>query len=141
MKKALTYLVVLLLLSCNREDRLMDKLDHAWIIDEITYKNRPYTDSLRYNVLGITKHDIGLMAQIPATVQTEREYVFAELLEKDDADYLKLNSQNKMFAGVYKISFIKDPERKLLGIELTSDSLKIKAFKLTLDYSGEAMDW
>ncbi len=135
--KYISLTIFILLISCNSYSKTIDeKLNGSWAIVEIKYQNINYQDSLFINTLFFEENNI---IKLPETFQYENELTFYELDEKNLM--LKISSKNQIFRGKYNLRFIKDSQKKLLGIELKSKSTYLIAYKFLQDYDVDGIGW
>src|SRR5690606_27962563 len=104
-------LTFLVLFSCNKGKQVFEKISGTLVIEEIEYKGKRYNDSLMLNVLFIekSKTDHPLII-IPETTEYEKETALCYLARDNNDFFLRIDSKNKIFNGVYKVVFIKDFE-------------------------------
>lgn len=98
-------------------------------------------DSIGYNLLSFKKNEIEHFIIIPKMLNYKKEYAQIEVFYKNESYYLKIHSLNEILNNEYKIEFIKDYERKLLGIRLASDRLTLVAYKFHQDYNIDGFAW
>ncbi len=134
------YIIViffLFLISCNPFSKTLDeKLDGAWAIEEMRYQNIPYKDSLSINTLFF---DQGQLITLPPTLSQDKEETIYEMDEQ--LRTLNILSKNPLFKGKYEVTFVKNEERQLLGIELKSRDTYLLAYKFSQDYKYDGIGW
>lgn len=133
------YCCLFLLVSCkSQEELLLDKFHGQWAIEEIKYNNVNYKQDLYVNFMVFEKDHKVL---IPESYHFEKDMsAIWELISKREKKIL-INCKDVVFNGEYNFKFIKDESKKLLGIEMNSDSTYIKAYKFFQNYDLHKKDW
>lgn len=144
-KKLFVYCIILfffIFFSCNKEEQVFKKLSGTLFIEELEYKSIRYNDSLMLNILFFRKSKTNHpLVIIPETTEYEKEKALCYLTREKNDFFLRIDSENEVFKGEYKVVFIKDLERKLLGIELMSNDLYLKGFYSQKDFLIEGLSW
>ncbi len=135
--KYIVIIFFLFFISCNPFSKTLDeKLDGAWAIEEMKYQNIPYKDSLSINTLFFDK---GQLITLPPTLSQDKEVTIYEMDEQSRT--LSILSQNPLFKGKYELTFVKNEEKQLLGIELKSRDTYLLAYKFSQDYKFDGIGW
>ncbi|MBO0355782.1 hypothetical protein J0656_17320 [Muricauda ruestringensis] len=120
---------ILLMVGCkSSKDYYFDKIKGTWEINEIYYNQKPYNDSLSLNVLFFEDEKFPVLT-IPKTIEFERTTGIWGIETIDNVQYLRIETKNHRFNGLYRMNFFHNKKRGLLGVDLESDSMKIKAYK------------
>ena len=120
---------ILLMVGCkSSEDYYLDKIKGTWEINEIYYNQKPYNDSLSLNVLFFEDEKFPVLT-IPKTSEFERTTGIWGIETIDNVQYLRIETKNHRFNGLYRMNFFDNKKRGLLGVDLESDSMKMKAYK------------
>ena len=136
--KYIYLLIFVFLISCNPYYKTVDeKLNGSWAIKEMKYQNLNYKDSLLINTLFFEDNNI---ISLPENIGYEKEDVQYEL-ESGNKLILKINSKNPIYFEKFTVKFIKNDQKKLLGIELISKKTYIKAFKFLQNYEVDGIGW
>ncbi|MCA6421553.1 MAG: hypothetical protein IM568_01900 [Flavobacterium sp.] len=139
------FLFILFLNSCkSKQDLIKDKLIGSWDIYEMSYKDKDYLETLLINAFTIEKDSA---VTIPDTIHSEIED--SEIISKWSIKQVEKNrsilfidcKKNPAFTGNYKIRFFKNYERKLLGIELKSETTYISAYKVLQNFDIDGKNW
>lgn len=138
-------LVVFIFFNCNRIEKkteieiINNKLHGQWSIDKMIFNNKDYKKYLYINFMVISEKD---KISIPESVHFEKDTLATWTLSTTD-DILKLviKTQVETFDGEYDLKFIKNKEKKILGIELISDDTYIRAFKFFQNFDVLGKDW
>ncbi|HBU77566.1 MAG TPA: hypothetical protein DEF18_05640 [Muricauda sp.] len=112
----------------SSKDYYFDKIKGTWEINEIYYNQKPYNDSLSLNVLFFEDEKFPVLT-IPKTIEFERTTGIWGIETIDNVQYLRIETKNHRFNGLYRMNFFHNKKRGLLGVDLESDSMKIKAYK------------
>lgn len=133
------YYIVFLFISCkSKEEVFLTKFYGQWAIDRIDYNNVNYREDLYVNFMVFEKSNI---MQIPESIHFEKDMNATwEVISIKDRE-ISINSIDEVFKGIYTVKFIKDADKKLLGIEMKSDSTFIRAFKFFQDYDLNEKNW
>ena len=124
MKKIiLVYVVSLIFFSCNNRNLKNENLTGQWAISKIEYADMDYEPFLYSNALIFKEDNI---VSIPETEHFNKEYGHWEVINSNKQ--LKITCVNKVFRGVYNISY--KSHEKNTEILLESDSTHIKMTKL-----------
>jgi hypothetical protein len=135
--KYISLMIFILLISCNPYSKTIDeKLNGSWAIEEIKYQNINYKDSLIMNTLFFEENNV---IKLPETFNFENELTFYELDEKNLM--INVSSKNQIFRGKYNLRFIKDSQKKILGIELKSKNTYLIAYKFLQNYDVDGIGW
>lgn len=130
---------LLVFISCQtKQELVLKKLQGDWAIDEISYKNQNYKERLYMNTLFIEKNGI---ISFPDTFDFEEEGTIFDCNLVNNQVFLIIKCKNEVFSGVYNVKFIKNEEKKLLGIELISNNTKIIAYKFLQNFEVDGMFW
>lgn len=133
------YCLVLLFVSCKSQEELfLDRFYGQWAIDKIDYNNVNYKEDLYVNFMVFEKDSKVL---IPESIHFEKDMSATWKVESTKDRKVSINCIDAVFNGVYTVKFIKDADKKLLGIEMKSDSTYIKAFKFFQNYDLHKKDW
>ena len=120
---------ILLMVGCkSSKDYYFDKIKGTWEINEIYYNQKPYNDSLSLNVLFFEDEKFPVLT-IPKTSEFERATGIWGIETIDNVQYLRIETKNHRFNGLYRMNFFDNKKRGLLGVDLESDSMKMKAYK------------
>ena len=138
--KNIFFFLAFLFLSCNKEEKIADKLVGQWEIREITYNGVNYKEDLYVNFMVFENQNKIL---IPESIHFEKDYLATWNIDLQNQKNLKVSIQceDEVFKGTYDLKFIKNYKEKLLGIEMKSDSTKIRAFKLLQDFYSRENGW
>jgi len=133
------YLIFLLvLISCqSNEEVVLQKMYGQWAIDKIEYKGENYTGKLYSNVFFIEENFI---FSLPSTFDFEAEKGIWTMVRTNKLG-LKIDCKNDVFNGDYKVKFIKDYDKKLLGIDLKSEKTHIIAYKFLQNFEIDGKWW
>lgn len=136
------FLSILFFSSCNNEKDIFEKLSGTLVIEEIEYKGVRYNDFPFFNVLTLkeskTNHPLIIL---PKSDDYEKETALCYLTKEKNGVFLRIDSKNEFFNGTYKVIFLKEFERKLLGVEFVSDDLYIRGFYPLKDFFVEGIRW
>jgi hypothetical protein len=132
--KVLFIVCIIIVASCVKHDKMSQQISGSWIIENIKHKGINYNDSLRYNMIFFTTRKGKNIVTIPNTTYSERTI---SSWEKIDNNHVKINSQNKVFSGDFKIKYYEDKGRRLVGMHLSSRATNIEAYKIGEDYIGK----
>ena len=126
-------------LSCEDSKEIFrKKIEGLWAIDSIYYNGENFKDSLYLNTLSFEKE----LVRIPKIEGYDYLNSAAFYLETtNNTKKLIIRSKNHFFNGVYEVSFIKNEERKLLGMKLKSSKMTIIAYKFHQDYIYDEINW
>lgn len=127
--------------SCkSKQDKILDKLYGQWSIEEIHYDGVNYKEDLYINFMVFEKEN---RISIPESVHFEKDTISKWYLNIEDKNKYKIliESKDLVFKGVYNVKFIKNESEKLLGIEMTSDSTYIKAYKFFQNFNIDGEYW
>jgi hypothetical protein len=131
--------LVFLILSCkSKEDIILDKFYGQWAIEEIKYNKVNYKEDLYVNFIVFEKNN---KVSIPESVHFEKDKIAEWKIDLNNKKILSINCVDEVFNGLYNVKFIKDENKKLLGIEMNSDSTYIKAYKFFQNYDYHKKDW
>lgn len=135
------FLFIFFLNSCkSKQDLIKDKLIGDWDIYEMKYKDKDYVETLLINAFTIEKDSL---ITIPDTIHSEiddRE-IFSKWILKNENELIIDCKKNKSFNGYFKIKFFKDYKKKLLGIELKSETTYISAYKVLQNFDIDGKNW
>jgi hypothetical protein len=133
------FLIALTYLSCK--PNLKQKITGFYSIDEIRYKQRNIINDLGVNVISFDENGICRLPpmRMISTIKSEKEQGSWRVNERDTT--LKIIAHHKVFNGVFKVSFTKDYEAKLLKIILNGDSTYLIASKGLIDFETNKEDW
>jgi hypothetical protein len=130
----------MILLSCKTDEKILEKkLNGQWAIDSISYNKYDYKEDLRINFMVFDEEN---KISLPASEYFEKDKNAKWFLKNEDAKKkLIIQCSDQVFNGEFSIEFIKENEKKILGIELKSDSTYIKAFKFFQNYEKDGKNW
>lgn len=132
----LCMIAFLFLFSCYcKREITSERLAGQWAIKEITYLGKSYRDQLLLNAFTLDKDN---NAYIPRTVHFDEDHNARWELIKDTINnklLVKIKTKNTVFNDTFRIHFIADEEKQLRGVELKSDTIYIKAFKLLQNFN------
>lgn len=126
-RKSLVFFVLLILLgSCNTEKR---KLVGWWAIDSITINGENRKIDLSVNAFTFENNGDCRLPMLEFNgIKSGRWRI-----EKDEDDrYLIIESSDNPLVGRYRMTYFKDPKKKLYRMSLQSDSIEMvcsKAFQ------------
>lgn len=120
--------------SCLENYETTKNIPGDWMIENISYNEINYKDSLRYNIFFFKLKNSKNIVVIPNTSYCER--TISKWSQLDD-NYILINSSNKVFNGKFKVKYFDDKERNLIGAIFKSENTYIEAYKLGNDYSDE----
>ncbi|KIC01570.1 hypothetical protein OA88_13280 [Flavobacterium sp. JRM] len=127
-----------LIFSCkSQEDLFLEKFYGQWAIEEVEYNNVNYKEDLYVNFMVFEKNNKVL---IPESVHFQKDMTAEWTVELSKDKKISINCIDVVFNGSYTVKFIKDQNKKLLGIEMKSDSTYIKAYKFFQNYDLHK-DW
>lgn len=138
MNKSLCSLFLLFILfSCGSKKELIYKrLIGQWAIEEIKYMGKSYKDQMYSNAFALReKNEIS----IPETFhfKLDREAKWELIEDKLNKDFfVKIETSNTVFNDTFRVRFIEDREKMLRGVELKSEIIYIKAFKLLQNFNN-----
>jgi hypothetical protein len=117
MKKNIILISILMILlnSCST-NTIEDKIVGMWMIEEMNYSNIDYKDSLNYNMFFFKKDERGLNVKVPEISKYQKEFSPWEIKKEGSSYFLHIISKNKIFNKNLKVSFIKNKEKKMLGV-------------------------
>ncbi|MBB6682537.1 hypothetical protein H4O20_13895 [Aequorivita sp. 609] len=141
MKSTFILLIFILLVGCSSNKRnLTNKFYGQWAIEDMIYNNNSFKEKLNINFMVFNKENkISLPESEKGKKDTNSKW---SIIEKDQTrNMLLIETGNKPFQGLYKVNFIKDKKKKLVGIELISDSTYIKAFKFFQNFDEVERNW
>lgn len=135
--------IIFFLLFCfgckNKNEIITDKLSGQWAIDSISYNGINYKNDLRINFIVFDQEN---KISLPASDYFEKDYDAKWFLKHDnEKNILLINCKDEVFNGKYNLIFIKNQEKKLLGIELKSDSTFVRAYKFFQNFKRDGIDW
>jgi hypothetical protein len=78
---------------------------------------------------------------IPESAHFEKDMSAQWEVKSKKDKKIAINCKDVVFKGTYTVKFIKDTNKKLLGIEMKSDSTYIKAYKFFQNYDFHKNDW
>ncbi len=143
--KYLVFLIVITFVSCKSNQEITeDKMVGSWDIIEMNYKNIDYKEKLLINTF--TMYRDGKIT-IPDTIDSEilnLEPISKWQIKQKGKNNIKVIidcKKNLIFQGKYHVTFFKNYDKKLLGIELKSDSTFIKAYKVLQNFDVNGMGW
>ena len=136
--KYIYLLIFAFFISCNPYSKTIDeKLNGSWAIEEMKYQNLNYKDSLLINTLFFEDNNF---ISLPDTFGYEKENVKYEL-ENGNKIFITINSKNSIYNERFEVKFIKNEQKKLLGIDLISKNTSIKAYKFLQNYEVDGIGW
>jgi hypothetical protein len=116
---------------------MLDKFYGQWAIEEIKYNNVNYKQDLYVNFMAFEENNKVL---IPESIHFEKDNIAEWKIDLNNK-IISINCVDQVFNGSYNVKFIKDENKKLLGIEMNSDSTYIKAYKFFQNYYLHKRDW
>ena len=126
----------LLFNSCqNNEDIILNKLKGDWSIEQISYDNNNYLNNLYTNVFFLEDHN---SVTLPQTFDSEEENAIWNISKKGNNIIVEIKSKNQIFNSKFEVKFIKNYDKKLLGIELKSHKTRIVAYKFLQDFENNS---
>lgn len=138
---------VMLLFSCNEVDDLSVGIRGSWSIDTIYYNGQEIRYCLDLNTINFIEEGAILptvlpnnCSDIPSASSKQGSW---EIYKSDSVPVaLKITSDNNMFDGSHQVVFRKDPENKLLKMEIRSANLQVVCRKFLFNYDSniELMD-
>jgi|LakMenE18May11ns_1017448.scaffolds.fasta_scaffold9844182_2 hypothetical protein len=132
-------LILLLIISCkSQEDLFLEKLYGQWAIEKIEYNNVNYKEDLYVNFMVFEREKKML---IPESSLFDKDMSANWELISIKEKRILINCSDVVFNGKYNVKFIKDTNKKLLGIEMKSDSTYIKAFKFFQNFDVNGKNW
>jgi hypothetical protein len=132
-------LILLLIISCkSQEDLFLEKLYGQWAIEKIEYNNVNYKEDLYVNFMVFEREKKML---IPESSLFDKDMSANWELISIKEKRILINCSDVVFNGKYNVKFIKDTNKKLLGIEMKSDSTYIKAFKFFQNFDVKGKNW
>lgn len=141
----LFFLSAVFLFSCkSNQDVTRDKLIGSWDITEMNYKGKDYVETLLINAFTIEKDGT---ITVPDTIDSkfeDREITSRWTIKQIEKNKIKVIidcKKNLTFQGIYDISFFKNYDKKLLGIEFKSDSTYIRAYKVLQNFDINGKGW
>lgn len=139
LKLLLACLVLPLTLSCTKsnEEILRGKLSGQWAIEDIKYEEIDYKPELYINFIVLEENGV---LSVPESRLFEKDYR-AYWEPNSNLKEIKFKCKDTIVNGIYDLKFIKDKQKKLLGIELKSNHTHIKAFKFSQNYDTLEKDW
>ncbi len=141
MKFTCIFLSFFLLVACSSNKKtIINKFYGQWAIDEMIYNNDSFKEKLYVNFMVFNKEN---KISLPASENGKKDPNSKwSIIEKEQSKHLLLiKTDNAPFQGLYKVHFIKDKKKKLVGIELISDSTYIKAFKFFQNFEEVEKNW
>lgn len=130
--------------SCqSKEDKISKKIIGNWAIDEFIYNDKNCEEDLLINAISFLSDKKFAIPEIYNYVAEDEEDNNKWDVQIDSIDNKKLilHCVNPIFNGEYKITFIKNHEKRLLGIELKSNTTYIKAYKMLQNFDYNGRDW
>ncbi len=141
----LMFLIIITLISCkSNQDVIKEKMIGAWDITDMTYKDNDYKEKLLINAFTIGKEGVIV---IPDTIDSEildEELVSRWSIKQIDKNKIELLidcGKNPVFKGTYDVRFFKEYDKKLLGVELKSETTHISAYKVLQNFDTDGKDW
>lgn len=131
--------LLFLLFSCkSKEDIFLHKIYGQWAIAEIKYNNVNYKDDLYVNFMVFEENNKVL---IPESIHFSKDLTAEWIVRLNEKEKISIKCSDVVFNGSYAVKFIKDENKKLLGIEMKSDSTYIKAYKFFQSYDLHQREW
>lgn len=134
-------ILIILMLSCrSKKDIITEKITGEWAIENMLVNSKDYSKNLFVNFIAF---DPDGKLSLPESYNYTKDHdAFWELKNMNGEDYLLiLNSSDPAFAGQYEFNFILNNEKKILGIEISSKTTYIKAFKYYQNYNKLKNNW
>lgn len=118
-------------ISCERGNH--KKIIGAWVIDQAYYNNEPVIWDLYHNSIDLNGNHTCELPPISSRNPGE-EFGQWELSNDNDYDYLKINTENRIFNRTFKIHDLREVKDSvswgfLMKMTLTADSLKLDCTK------------
>lgn len=131
----------LTIVSCKeKQNELSEKLIGQWVIEDFNHKSKDLKFEYYVNVLSINENSLTLPESRDPLVKTDNsdwEIIF----HKDEKPLLRLSSPDSSFAGVYKMEFFKNHQKKLLGLKLDSGNSSIVLYKSKQNFDLDGNEW
>jgi len=127
----------------SNEELISKKIIGNWDVVKFEYKNTSHLNNLLINYISFQKENKFSIPEIfkyPAEDGDDNTY-WSVKIDQNVKIKLVLKCENKIFQGKYNVHFFKDYDKNLLGIELTSKTTYIKAFKALQNFNTDGIGW
>jgi hypothetical protein len=138
-KILLTFILGYLIVGCK--PNFEKKIIGVYSIDEIYYNGQDLTNDLGVNVIDFDKNGFCSLPpmRIFSPIKSSREIGVWKTNSLDTT--LSITAKHIVFNGIYKVSFKKDYDEKLLKIVLESEGIQIIATKGLQDFDSHKDEW
>jgi hypothetical protein len=130
--------------SCQtKEDKILKKIFGQWDIYEFTFNDKDCEKDLLLNYIIFQKEEKFSIPEIFNYLAEDEEDNTKWVVQIDSTENVKLilDCNNPIFKGDYKVTFFKNYEKRLLGIELKSNTTYIKAYKALQNFDYNGREW
>jgi hypothetical protein len=136
--------ILMLISSCQtKEENISKKIAGNWAIYEFEFKNKDCKKDLLINSISFQKDKKFLIPEIFNYPAEDEEDDTKWEIQFDSAENIKLimNCKNPIFKNSYQVKFFKNYQIRGLGIELTSNTTRIVAYKSLQNFDFNGKDW
>lgn len=129
--KNILFLLCLFLLFQSCSNKLYERVEGIWSIDEMYYQEENIMFNFLSNIIIFKEEGV---CSLPIVYRNDPERGSWEVHKKDRIAYLNVQSKNEFFAKQYVVNFERDPKARVLRMILVSGDLYIKCTKGLYNY-------
>ncbi len=137
--RVLLCLLAILLFGCRSV--LEKKIIGIYTIDEIYYKQIPIFSDMGANILSFNEDETCNLPIILSNESLKTNVRKGNWSINETDTTLVISADHMVFNGVYKVSFKKDYEKKLLKLVLESENMYLIASKGLQHFDSRKDDW
>lgn len=139
MKILFSLLFALFLIGCKTSSKIDEAIEGKWSIVEFKRKNDSLNICMIVNIISF-KEEGSMLPKLrrecfPGSKNLTQSFNY-KILNDNENYFVEILSENEILSGTYQITFIRDETNSLLTMELSSETVFLKAAKFFFDYDS-----